>query len=352
MRVFSCDNCGQPVYFENVACQNCNTSLGFDPGSMAMHALFPDDDGALSTRRDEREKLIYCANYGFQVCNWLVPADGQDMFCLSCSLNRTIPDLDVAGNAEKWFSFEQAKRRMIYGLLKCGLPIGGDRPGAGQPALAFDIVADATTGHEDGLITLNLAEADPSIREQTRENLNEPYRTLLGHLRHESGHYYWLVLIASGELLPRFRELFGDERADYAEALAGYHRNGPRPDWAQTHISAYATAHPWEDWAESWAHYLHMIDVLETAADCSISLRPRGGSASVLSFSDPGADPYRAESARGLVERWVPLALAMNSLNRSMGLNDFYPFVISPGAAEKLEFVHRAISFRRGAPAA
>ncbi|MGB0083964.1 MAG: putative zinc-binding peptidase [Rhodomicrobiaceae bacterium] len=349
MRVFSCGNCGQAVYFENVICENCDTALGFDPAGLTMKPLYPAGDGKLATKAGRGGRQVYCANYSHDVCNWLVAEKESGSLCLSCGLSRTIPDLSVPGNPERWFEFEKAKRRLIYELLKLGLPVKQAGENNGVPSLAFDILADTKTGHENGVITLNVAEADPAVRERTREQFGEPYRTLLGHFRHESGHYYWLALIANGPALKRFRELFGDESADYAKALAAYHQRGPKSDWAQNFISAYATAHPWEDWAESWAHYLHMVDTLETAADYRLDPRlPYGKSASRAWFESPNGDPYRASSAMKLVDRWIPLALAINSLNRSMGLSDFYPFIVSPRAAEKLDFVHQVIRSARG----
>ncbi|NJM33784.1 MAG: hypothetical protein HC850_02705 [Rhodomicrobium sp.] len=347
MRVFTCGNCGQAVYFDNVACENCNAALGFDSEALTMKTLFPDADGILKTGPSAGSLKVYCANYTQNVCNWLVPAENQGELCLSCARNRTIPDLTVPGNVERWFEIEKAKRRLIYGVLKLGLPIK-DGPGeTGAPPIAFDIVADAKTGHDNGIITINLAEADPAVRERTREQFDEPYRTLLGHFRHESGHYYWMALIDSGRWLPQYRELFGDESVDYGEALAAYHLNGPKPDWAQSYISAYATAHPWEDWAESWAHYLHMVDVLETSADYRLDPHLPYARKVRSWFSSAPGDPYRAPNAQALIDRWIPLALTMNSLNRSMGHPDFYPFVISPSTAGKLDFIHRVTQSAR-----
>jgi hypothetical protein len=344
MRVFSCGHCGQAVYFDNVVCENCNNALGFDPDLLRMLTLYPDGEGRLVTRTSRDGSRVYCANYDHQVCNWLVPEEREGSLCLSCGLNRTIPDLTVPSNVERWFVFEKAKRWLIYGLRRLGLPVDTAGVYDGGTPLAFDIVADAKTGHESGLITLNLAEANPSVREQVREQMDEPYRTLLGHVRHESGHYYWQSLISDSPWLARFRELFGDERADYQQALAAYHQNGPPADWARNYISAYATAHPWEDWAESWAHYLHMVEALETACDYRIEPRLPKSKLRPSLFSMSFSDPYRASSAKALIDKWVPLALAMNSLNRSMGLSDFYPFVVSPTASAKLEFIHSVIN--------
>jgi hypothetical protein len=346
MRVFSCGNCGQAVYFDNVVCENCDAALGFDPATQEMSALFPNGGGRLAAPAGAKGTKVYCANYDHHICNWLVPEEQQGL-CQSCGLNRTIPDLNVAENLERWFEFEKAKRRVIYGLNKLDLPVQNAGAKYGAPPLVFDILPDARTGHENGLITLNLAEADPAVRERMREDMNEPYRTVLGHVRHETGHYYWLSLVNNDSWLPRFRRLFGDERPDYGEALADYHQNGPRADWADNYISAYATAHPWEDWAESWAHYLHMVEALETAADYRIEPHMPNSRAHNSWFRKASEDPYKASSAAALIDRWIPLALAMNSLNRSMGLADFYPFVVSPAAAEKLDFVHQLVQSAR-----
>jgi hypothetical protein len=347
MRVNSCENCGAAVYFDNVVCENCSNALGFDAEHREMRTLFSNGNGQVATKARRGPAKVYCANYEHHVCNWLVPESSQGSLCLSCGLNETIPDLTVTENIEHWFEFEKAKRRLIYALLKLGLPIGNAGTASDAPPLSFAIVAGEKTGHQNGLITLNLKEADPAIRERTREQMNEPYRTLLGHVRHESGHYYWMALVNNDRWLPRFRELFGDETLDYGEALKAYHENGPQADWSQNFISAYATAHPWEDWAESWAHYLHMVEALETAVDYRIdpalpTVRHRRSW-----FSQQPTDPFKAASAKPLIDRWIPLALAMNSLNRSMGLSDFYPFVISPSAATKLEFIHDLIRSAR-----
>jgi len=344
MRVFSCGNCGQTVYFENVKCENCGMALGFDPLNMAMQTLQLADGGQLQTGRAAGVPKTYCANYLNGICNWLVPVEYKGGFCLSCGMNKTIPDLSIPGNVERWFEIERAKRRLVYTLIKLGLPMTGPA-GAGIPPLAFRIVANAKTGHENGLITLNIAEADPATRESTRAAMNEPYRTLLGHFRHESGHYYWMLLVNNPQSIERYRQLFGDERTDYGKALAAYHQNGPTPDWLKNYISAYATAHSWEDWAESWAHYLHMVDTLETAEDYKIEPRLPQQRAPVKPWFST-TDPYQAGSAGQLMERWIPLALAMNSLNRSMGLADFYPFVVSPSVIAKLDFVHQIIRSR------
>jgi len=289
-----------------------------------------------------------CAN-GQQhaVCNWLVPADEPEAFCAACRLNDVIPDLSVAGNLARWHRLELAKRRLVYTLLKLQLPT--DRaPGENRPALRFRFLGEhpglpiPITGHEDGLITINITEADDDVREQRRVSLLEPLRTLLGHFRHEVAHYYWDRLIADSPWLDRFREVFGDERLDYTSALQRHYREGPPIDWAERSVSAYASVHPWEDWAETMAHYFHIIDSLETAAGFGMSLRPKHPSAKFMT-----ADARQtAESHAGfeqLLATWFPLTYALNSLNRGMGLPDLYPFVLSRTAVGKLRFVHEVV---------
>jgi hypothetical protein len=283
------------------------------------------------------------------VCNWGLPADDPHALCESCRLTRVIPDLGVPGNKEAWYKLEVAKRRLVYTLLKLGCPVRNqtDDPERG---LAFEFLADTPdpndapvlTGHANGVITLNIAEADDAERERRRIQLHEPYRTLLGHFRHESGHYYWDRLIAGTPQLDPFRGRFGDERADYAAALKAHYDNGPPTDWRDRFVSAYAAAHPWEDWAETWAHYLHMIDTLETAADCGLSLRPSRKDEPTLKAVVPPDSP-RASFDR-LIDAWFPLTYALNNLNRGLGLPDGYPFVLSAPAVDKLRFVHEVVA--------
>ena len=198
------------------------------------------------------------------------------------------------------------------------------------------------TGHDDGVITVNVAEADDVERERRRVQMHEPYRTLLGHFRHESGHYYWDRLIRDTERIDAFREAFGDERADYNAALQRHHANGPPSDWPDRFVTGYASSHPWEDWAETWAHDLHMTDALEIAATCGVQLRPhRRGDPSLKGVLDPTKDD--PESFDELMANWVPLTYVLNNLNRGLGLPDSYPFVLSAPSTEKLRFVHETV---------
>jgi len=271
------------------------------------------------------------------------------MYCQSCRLTHVIPNLTRSGNKQTWARMEMAKRRLIYSLLELHLPVLSKADDAVR-GLAFEFLADPEiptpepilTGHSDGLITINLAEADDAERERRRQSLGEPYRTLLGHFRHEVGHYYWDRLIDGTPRLEPFREVFGDERADYEEALKRHYKNGARPDWQTQFISSYASAHPWEDWAETWAHYLHMADTLETAAACGLALQPRRADEPLLANS---ADIFRNKDASfdKMIAAWFPLTHVLNNLNRGLGLSDGYPFVVSAPTIEKLRFIHETI---------
>ncbi len=266
--------------------------------------------------------------------------DAASQFCAACDLNRTIPNLADPANVLAWGEFERAKKRLVYSLRRLDLPLDG--AAVGKAPLTFDFLNDALTGHLDGVITISVGEADSVERERQRKAMAETYRSLLGHLRHESGHYYWMLLIDGTRNLDRYRQLFGDERENYGAALDRHHSQGPPADWSLRHVSAYASSHPWEDWAETWAHYLHMIDTLDTAAVHRIEPRPGR-------FGGTGAwplrpfDVYGTESYDALIKRWVPLTIALNDINRSMGHADFYPFVIPEMAVTKLAFVHRVI---------
>jgi hypothetical protein len=283
-------------------------------------------------------------NRQHQVCNWMAPLDDPNSLCDACRLNKVIPNLSSPANRGRWHKLEMAKRRIIYTIMRLGLPVDGV-PAENRPALRFSFVGDAgggpppLTGHLNGLIVINIAEADDAERERRRVNLHEPYRTLLGHLRHEVAHYYWDRLIANSQWLDGCRKYFGDETADYGAALAKYYREGAPADWQARHVSAYASSHPWEDWAETWAHYFHIMDMVETAASFGLTLHPMHPAAKTMTAEPPNAFSFNA-SFDCVLENWFPLTYALNSLNRGMGLHDVYPFVLSTPAIEKLRFIH------------
>ncbi len=308
---------------------------------------------------DDSSDWSRCANATTAAgCNWLVSARADDSpspsrLCRSCRLTRTLPDLGVAPNASWWARIEEAKRQVVSALITLGLPVlsRSDDPVHG---LAFDLLRTPeggppiVTGHAEGVITIDIEEADDATRVRRRDEMHEPYRTLLGHLRHEIGHYYWYRLIGGSKLLDAFRTLFGDERREYAAALAEHYQAGPPADWPLSFVSAYASAHPWEDWAESWAHYLHMIDALDTALSFGVSARAVEETFEPfepeLLGDMPATDPQDAAAFLAFLNAWVELATALNELARSMGQPDFYPFVLSAAAVRKLHFIHRVIA--------
>jgi hypothetical protein len=354
MKLFECQACGQPLYFENTRCESCGRRLGYLPSIHEVTALEPEAEEWKALASPE-ERFRFCANAEYDACNWLIPAQEHDTYCLACRHNRTVPDLSNERNLTRWRRLEIAKRRLFYTLLKLGLPLSA-RPEDPQ-GLAFDFLADPNeasshgpsilTGHDNGLITINIAEADDAERERRRHSMGEPYRTLLGHFRHEIGHYFWNVLVRGDPSLERFRAVFGDERQDYGQALQAHYANGPKENWQDEYVSAYAGAHPWEDFAETWAHYLHIVDTLETANAFGMRVRPRVTRGSELT-ADVDFDPHQEADLNRLVTVWLPLTFAVNSLNRSMGQPDLYPFVLSPAVIGKLAFIHERIRAASG----
>jgi len=282
----------------------------------------------------------------------MIPVEnGNDSFCVSCRLDTMVPDLTIARNVELWGLIEAAKRRLVYSALRLKLPLA-NRIEDPERGLGFRFMADTTTPdgttakviteHNHGLITLNIEEADDGAREKIRLGMKEPYRTLLGHFRHESGHYYWDRLVLTSKFLEPFRAIFGDERLSYEDAMKTYYGSGAPANWQDGYISMYATMHPWEDWAETWAHYLHIQDTLEVAVDFGlvgrrIKIDPTGG-------ADGAKTSLKAKPFEEVMEAWAELTIALNSINRSMGLRDLYPFVLSQPVVEKLHFISEVIA--------
>jgi len=351
MKIFSCAACGQTLFFENSQCTRCGHALAFLPDRMLLSAIEPATDApGLFLALAPAAKGIRYRQCGNQIdhaaCNWAVPEGDDHRYCRACRLNEMIPNLTDPAARTAWVKLESAKRRLLYTLIGLGLPLDSrvQRPDGG---VAFCFLQDEPgidkvfTGHSEGLITINIAEADAPFCEKTRLEMGETYRTLLGHFRHEIGHYYWDRLIKRSARKGSFRELFGDESVDYAEAVKLHYQKGAPGDWPTRFVSSYASMHPWEDWAESWAHYLHMVDTLETARSFGLALRPK---------PEGGARRPESQTRRldfddfdDLMGAWVPLTVAMNSLNRSMGLPDLYPFVLSTPAVAKLRFVHEVV---------
>ncbi len=389
-RVYRCV-CHRPVFFRNSRCLGCGTALGYES---ALHRIIPIEPGEAADEWRESTLLAdpsraaapqaamaplaggalplpaapavdasgaprryrRCRNFeSVAGCNWLVevdPAAGKaPALCAACSLNRIIPDLTLDENKELWRRVEIAKRRLVSQLLSLGLPVAARHGTDPRPGLEFDFLRappggpKVSTGHLDGLITLDIEEADDVRREELRTMLREPYRTLLGHFRHEVGHYYWDRLVLGTPWLEPFRDLFGDDRADYAAALRTNYEQGPRPDWRLFHVSGYASSHPWEDWAETWAQYLHMIDVVDTALSFGLD------TAHVEIETDPfdagalwRADLPDATDFLHFLNTWMQLTHMLNEMSRSMGQPDFYPFVLPRAAIAKLQLIHLIVS--------
>lgn len=322
MRSWTCGVCGQLVFFENTECLRCGNALGFD---WAMRELWA------------RPEAPRCANFDAIGCNGLAEREGE--LCFACAFTRTRPNDDDLPGIAQWAAAERAKRRLLFELGELGLPTDG---------LAFDLLSSAsgpvTTGHLDGLVTLDLAESDDAERELRRVQMGEPYRTLLGHMRHEVGHFYFPVLVDTPEREAMARACFGDERADYQAALDKHYADGPPADWAQSYVSAYATMHPSEDWAETFAHVLHLHDALQTAREYGVRVEGPPGR------PDLHAEPVEVEGATGLrevLDDWLGLTYALNALNRSLGYDDLYPFVLTGPVVEKLDLVDDLVAGRR-----
>ncbi|MEP9347735.1 putative zinc-binding peptidase [Xanthobacter sp. KR7-225] len=352
MRLFQCEACGQLIHFENRTCTRCGHLLGYLPEVNDLSAVEPEPEEGIVRSLSDGRRYRFCANVALDACNWLLPEEQEGEFCRACRHNRMVPDLTVPVNVEKWLRIERAKHRLIYSLLRLGLPL--ENPEDRRGGLCFDFLADrpdapetprVMTGHDEGVITIALAEADDVERERRRTDLGEPYRTLLGHFRHEVGHYYWNRLVRDQNHLEAFRAVFGDERADYGAALNAHYANGAAPDWQAHFVSAYATSHPWEDFAETFKHYVHIVDTLEMARAFGMKVRPRLDKTGALQTSVE-INPYNACAIEQLIDDWLPLTVALNSLNRCLGMADAYPFVLTPAVVTKLGFVNDLVHGR------
>jgi hypothetical protein len=348
MATLGCPICRQLTQFEAIVCDSCGSALAFDPVADGFRAF----DRQRERWVESEQRLVVgtiCHNARVGICNWFIGSGIAEGLCLSCRHNRIIPDLAIAGVLDRWRLIEQAKRRMIYTLIRLGLPLDG----GSAPPLMFDLLYDPTaergdapellTGHSGGVITLNIIEAEDVARERMRRDLGEPYRTLLGHFRHEVAHYYWHRLVEQSQDLRPFRTVFGDERIDYQQALINHYRRPPPKNWQEQYVSAYAAMHPWEDFAETFAHYLHIVDAIATLVRVSQQLVPLDDA----TRRSAALDPYSADMSM-LAERWIPNAFALNAINRAMGQRDLYPFRLTPNVMIKLDFVQRLVAFAAG----
>jgi hypothetical protein len=348
LKLFVCQVCGNVLYFENRACGRCGHRLAFLPEETTLSVIEPDGQGigqAWRALANGSAGRVLCANAEHDACNWLTDPGTAERYCRACRHNGTVPDLSDPKNLAAWRDLELAKHRLFYSLIRWKLPLV-TRNEDSTHGLIFNFLADnpsrgekILTGHDNGLITIALTEADALEREKRRLEMGEPYRTLLGHFRHEVGHYFWDVLVRDGGKLEACRAVFGDDSIDYGEALQRHYVEGAPADWQQHFVSAYATTHPWEDFAETWAHYLHIIDTLEMASEFGMEVHPAADRIGALS-ARVAFDPYAADDFGKVVGAWLPFTFAINSVNRAMGLRDLYPFILSPAVIQKLGFIH------------
>ncbi|MGJ8676054.1 MAG: zinc-binding metallopeptidase family protein [Akkermansiaceae bacterium] len=331
MKIFTCDSCNAPVYFDNIKCLSCESILGILPGTYEIQSFSKNDQGELVSLSGKVYK--FCKNsLQYSVCNQVLELENTSPYCKSCEFTEITPNLSNIDNREPWFKLEQSKRRLLYSLNQLGISPKPKSQDA-QQGLSFRFLAEHNgqemTGHENGVITITIEEADDTKRVARREQFGEDYRTLLGHFRHEVGHYYWDVLISGTRHLEECRALFGDDRLDYGKALKAHYEKPKTTEWKGAFISHYATSHPWEDWAETFAHYLHLKDVLETSIQTGVT------------YSE---QPLASSSFQKLMNLWMITTYRMNELGRSIGSGDIYPFIINVKVMEKMEFIHNVIT--------
>jgi hypothetical protein len=326
MRAFLCRVCDSRLVIEDVECTVCWTATGYSrlEGDMVpvYNGTYLDAGGA---------RWFRCRTRELSGCNWLVPYEGEQ--CFSCGLTRTRPpDADLHGLG-LYPVAEGAKRHLIAELDRIGLPIvtRAEDPDKG---LCFDLLSSVNEkiimGHNRGAVTIDLAEGDDVIRVKMQREFREPFRTMLGHFRHEIGHYYEMLLVRDDDTIERTRAMFGDETAPYQAAIERHYRDGPPRGWEASYISSYATMHPFEDFAETFAHFLHIRDAVDTAGN----------------FGLIEVDDDSTEFGDLVRHTWIPLSTALNQINRSMGRSPLYPFVLPEPVLRKLEFVASLVPVR------
>jgi hypothetical protein len=333
VRAFQCEVCGAELFFENSVCVRCGSAVGYSREQRTMVAVTADRS--------------ICGNLNRCGCNWIADPDSAAGLCFSCTLTRTRPAAADAVALTQYWVAEAAKRRLIFGLDELELPI---KIREGSHGLAIELLSSSRgkiiTGYQNGVITLDLAESNDSHREALRESMDEPYRTVLGHFRHEIGHYYCKLLALTTDRRDEFRALFGDETTSYDEALQHHYAGGAGQNWQDRFVSAYATMHPLEDFAEVFGHFLHIADTLQTAAEFGV-IPQREQDSERSSMQDVSAEPrvvLEGSMADLIAQAWLPLIKALNQINRGMGKADLYPFVLAGPVIAKLGFVADLVS--------
>lgn len=343
MKLLLCPSptCDGLVKLEDVECMSCTTQIAFHPPSLTFAEVTeaPLAIGGLTWRA--------CSNREWR-CNWLVADESEAARCFSCRLTRTAPDSDDTIALERLADSAVAKRQLLVQLNRLGMPV--DPWFEHEGGLGFDLISSISEnrqvmiGHANGIVTIDLAESLDDYRERLRVKLGEPYRTMLGHFRHEVGHYYEWILVEQTHWIDEARRLFGDERASYSDAIDRHYKFGAPANWQESHISEYATMHPWEDFAECFAHYLHITDTVGTAAAAGLELWTRRHDDSQPDLAVLPQPEYGVDDFDGLLGDWYWLARFFNRINHAMGKGDLYPFTISPPVAEKLRFIHRVVN--------
>lgn len=340
MILLRCPRCDQVAELDDLMCCQCGAELGFHPPSLTMVTC-----GPTGTTTDDG-RWVWCSQRDRLDCNWLRDLALDTEECFACHVVRRRPEADQDSAWEKLAQASSPKRRLLVQLAVLGLPVETFRDQKG--GLAFDLLSskssgeNVTIGHSSGVITIDLAESLDDHREKLRVQLGEPYRTMLGHFRHEVGHYYQWKLVEQTDFIGESRALFGDERASYSDALDRHYAQGAPEDWHESFISEYATMHPWEDFAETFAHYLHITDTLSTVALGGVVLQGER-SDGVLERDVVPRVSYAEASTEEMVDDWHWLSLLLNRASRAMGRRDLYPFTLPEPVVRKLDFVHRVV---------
>ena len=310
MQTFEGPGTDQTLWFHNLSATD-GTPIAYDPASREFTGAAP-----------------FCSNRELIGCNWVATKPGG--LCRSCAMTAMVPDRTVDNAVSNWAKTEAAKRWVLDNLGHWGW----FQPDDSGIKPVFHMLAEGLTpvsmGHIEGVVTISVAEADEVVRMSRRNALDEPHRSLIGHMRHELAHMIWWRLSRNDQFLSGFRTLFGDERSNYSRALQRHYNLGPPPDWRDHYLTAYASAHPHEDWAETAANLMHLTDIADSFV---------GSGFRAPDISDDW-QPYAESDPDRLIRASVSIALGVNHINRSMGLSDLYPFVICPSARRKLHFAH------------
>jgi hypothetical protein len=328
--------CNRWLFFGNTACLGCDRSVGRCCACRAMASFSPASTSELFSCDNCHAEVQPCANRNLGICNCFANQTDStgNVLCTYCEFTRVVPPHDSPDKFSRWRELESAKRRLLIQLSGLEFPPFASKFVPTCP-LVFEFKEDTVlpdgsieavfTGHENGVITINAHEADSVRREQSRVAFNEPQRTLIGHMRHEYGHFLDLCCIQGDLLRAKYVELFGDPATvDYAEAKTRYYAQGPTGNWPESYVSAYASMHPWEDFAETVNVYLDLMALAETARDQLGSNIDTSANGCVATF----------------ISELLDLAITVSEFNFDMGLNALLPERFNDEVVCKLSYVH------------